>query len=95
MVIRTCDICGTEIDGSALDRDSIQVSVGGGWGVELCKPCAKPVIQFLKRSQLLEVQLARHAFITSPTPHGHAGTNGKPKQREKKPRKPRISSSRH
>lgn len=68
MVIRKCDTCGAEIGGPVLDLDSIQVSVGGGWGVELCKSCARPVIRFLKRSQLLEEQLERHGFITSITP---------------------------
>jgi hypothetical protein len=63
MVIRKCDTCGAEIGGSPLDRESINVSVGGGWGVELCKACARPVIQFLKRAQLLEVQLERRGFI--------------------------------
>lgn len=67
MVIRKCDKCGAEIGGQPLDRESINVSVGGGWGVELCKACAKPVIHFLKRSQLLEVPLERHGFIKSTT----------------------------
>ena len=65
MLIHKCDKCGAEIGGPALDRESIHVSVGGGWGVELCKRCARPVIHFLKRSQLLEVQLERHGFIKS------------------------------
>ena len=65
MLIRKCDKCGIEIGGKPLNRDSIQVSIGGGWGVELCNTCAKPVIHFLKRSQLLEEQLAKHGFITN------------------------------
>ena len=65
MVIRKCDKCGAEIGGPALDRDSIDVSVGGGLGVELCKTCARPVIRFLQSSQLLAVQLERKGFIRS------------------------------
>jgi hypothetical protein len=65
MLIRTCDKCGTVIGGQPLDRESVTVSIGGGFGVELCKTCAKPVIHFLQRSQLLEVQLERHGFIKS------------------------------
>jgi hypothetical protein len=65
MLIHTCDKCGAEIGGSPLDRESIDVRVGGGWGVELCKACARPVIQFLKRSLLLEVQLERRGLINT------------------------------
>ena len=65
MLIRKCDKCGTKIGGQPLDRESVTVSIGGGLGVELCKTCAKPVIRFLQRSQLLEVQLERHGFIKS------------------------------
>jgi hypothetical protein len=67
MIIRTCDKCGVEIGGKPLDRDSIQVSVGGGWCVELCEPCAAPVINLLKHSNLLLDQLERHGFIKSTT----------------------------
>jgi len=69
MLIHRCDKCGAEIGGSPLDRESIDVSVGGGWGVELCKACAKPVIQFLKRSQLLEIPLEQRGLIRSTTPN--------------------------
>lgn len=59
MLIHKCDKCGAEIHGPALERESIQVSLSFGYGVEL----ARPVIQFLKRSQLLQEQLERHGFV--------------------------------
>lgn len=67
MMIRKCDKCGAEIGGRPLDRESVDVSMGGFPGVELCLSCARPVIRFLQRSQLLEAELERRGFIKSPT----------------------------
>jgi hypothetical protein len=66
MLLHTCDKCGVEIDGPALDRKSIQVGIGLFYSVELCKTCAEPVIQFLASSQLLQAQLQQYGFIDSP-----------------------------
>lgn len=63
MLIHKCDKCGTEIEGT-----SLQIGFDIAYGIALCRPCATPVIHFLKRSQLLEVQLARHGFIKDSTP---------------------------
>jgi hypothetical protein len=60
MTINKCDKCGVEIE-----AENIQVGVGFGYRVELCKTCAEPVIQFLKNSQLLVKQLQRYGFIES------------------------------
>ncbi len=76
MLLHQCDKCGVEID-----RESIQVSIGVGWGVELCKLYAKPVIHFLKRSKLLQMQLERYGFVKSATPPAYAGTSAKPRHR--------------
>jgi hypothetical protein len=69
MVIHTCDKCGIEIQGPALERVSIHVSIGIGSGVELCKSCATPLIHFLKRSHLLEDELARRGLLQTSPPH--------------------------
>jgi hypothetical protein len=58
MTINKCDKCGIEIE-----AETIQVGVGFGYRVELCKTCAEPVIQFLTNSQLQQVQLKRYGFI--------------------------------
>src|SRR5437016_5686377 len=63
MLLHTCDKCGVEIDGPALDRKSIQVGIGLLYRVELCKTCAEPVIRFLTSSQLLQTQLQGYGFI--------------------------------
>jgi len=65
MLIHTCDNCDTKLGGSALDRRSIHVSLNVGYGIELCKPCAAPIIQFLTSAQLLQAQLEQYGFIES------------------------------
>jgi hypothetical protein len=65
MLLHTCDKCGVEIGGSALDRKSIRVGIGLFHTVELCQSCAEPIIQFLASSQLLQVQLQQYGFIES------------------------------
>lgn len=65
MLLHTCDKCGVELDGTALDRKSIQVGIGLFYRVELCKSCAEPVIQFLIRANLLQAQLQQYGFTTN------------------------------
>jgi hypothetical protein len=67
MLLRKCDKCGVELDGTALDRKSIQVGIGLYYKVELCKSCAEPVIQFLATANLLQDQLQQYSFITNTT----------------------------
>jgi hypothetical protein len=63
MLINKCDKCGTEIEGT-----SLQIGFDIAYGIALCRPCAQPIVHFLKQSQLLEIQLERHGFIEGPTP---------------------------
>jgi hypothetical protein len=62
MMVRKCDNCGVEVG-----RDSIVVGTGFFQAnVELCKPCAAPVVQLLLEMGLLQNAMQRNGLIDTP-----------------------------
>lgn len=62
MTIRKCDECGKTIS----DKPVI-ISLGFWPKIELCEGCAKPVLEFLDRKNLLQEELQKIGFKQAKT----------------------------
>ena len=59
MTITKCDACTKEIG-----RDNIQIGLGFSPRFELCEVCARPIVEVLKKLNLLEEQPTAKKYIS-------------------------------
>lgn len=59
MTITKCDACN-----KVIGRDNIQVSLGFSPRFELCEVCAQPIVEALKKLNLLEEQSTTKKYVS-------------------------------